>query len=200
MFTGLIRSTGTVSSVEPRGGDVRLAFDAPGLDDTGEGDSIAVNGACLTAVSPSAGHFAADVSRETLTRTNLGRLAPGDPVNLEPSLTLGSLVGGHLVSGHVDATARVAAIEADARSTRIDIDVGGGLLRYLARKGSVAVDGTSLTVNRVAGDRISVNIVPHTLEKTIMRNYRIGSVVNIEVDMIARYLEKLLAGAPDADG
>lgn len=196
MFTGLVQSVGSIVSIESRGGDSRIVIQAPGLrlGEMSLGDSIAVNGACLTAVEIDAQGFAADVSQETLSLTTLGALTPGAPVNLEPSLTLASPLGGHLVSGHVDATGSLVSIQPDARSTRMDFEVPGDLMRYMARKGSVSIDGTSLTINDISDVTISVNIVPHTLEKTIMGAYEKGAKVNLEVDLIARYLERLLAG------
>jgi riboflavin synthase len=195
MFTGLVQSMGSIVSIESRGGDSRIVIKAPGLrlGEISLGDSIAVNGACLTAVDIDEQGFAADVSQETLSLTTLGALTPGAPVNLEPSLTLASPLGGHLVSGHVDATGSLASIQPDARSTRMDFEVPGELMRYMARKGSVSIDGTSLTINDISDVTISVNIVPHTLEKTIMGTYKKGAHVNLEVDLIARYLERLLA-------
>jgi riboflavin synthase len=195
MFTGLVQSMGSIVSIESRGGDSRIVIKALGLrlGEISLGDSIAVNGACLTAVEIDEQSFAADVSQETLSLTTLGALTPGAPVNLEPSLTLASPLGGHLVSGHVDATGSLASIQPDARSTRMDFEVPGELMRYMARKGSVSIDGTSLTINDISDVTISVNIVPHTLEKTIMGTYKKGAHVNLEVDLIARYLERLLA-------
>ena len=195
MFTGLVETIGRIVAAEERGGDLRLVIEAGGLDlgQMRTGASVAVNGACLTAIDIDSSGFAADVSQETLTMTTLGALVPGARVNLEPSLTLAKPLGGHLVSGHVDGVGSLIALESDARSTRMEFEVAPELSRYLARKGSVAVDGTSLTINSTAGRRFSVNIVPHTLENTIMGDYEPGSRVNIEVDLVARYLESLLA-------
>jgi riboflavin synthase len=194
MFTGIIQAIGNVRATESKGGDSRLRFAVGDLrfDQLSLGDSIAVNGACLTVTALNDGEFAADVSQETLGLTTLGELAVGDRVNLEPSLTLTTLLGGHLVSGHIDAIGKVASIGRDARSTRVSIDLPESLVRYVARKGSIAVDGTSLTVNDISGARLEVNIVPHTLEATIMGAYEIGTRVNLEVDLIARYLERLI--------
>ena len=196
MFTGIVQAVGQVRSSEARGGDVRLVIDCAGLDleGVGIGDSIAVNGACLTAVELEPGAFAADVSLETLDKTSLGRLEPGSPVNLEKSLTLATPLGGHLVSGHVDGLARLVEMTGDARSVRYRFEVEPALQHYIAVKGSVTLDGTSLTVNAVDGNRFDVNIVPHTQRETIFRHYREGSEVNLEVDIIARYLERLLQG------
>ena len=196
MFTGIIQAIGRVEALEPRGGDVRLRLDAGRLELQGValGDSIAVNGVCLTAVELLPGGFAADVSRETLEVTTLGRLGPGSPVNLEKALTLSTPLGGHLVSGHVDGLGRVLERREDARSVRFRLEAPAALARYIAPKGSICVDGTSLTVNRVEGRVFDLNIVPHTLKGTIMGTYAPGSEVNLEVDLIARYLERLLLG------
>ena len=194
MFTGIIHCMGAIAAVAAEGGDVRLTIAAPDLDTTriAAGDSIAVNGVCLTAVNVDAKGFTADVSQETLSLTTLGDMQAGGVVNIEPSLTLATPLGGHLVSGHIDGMGMVASLAPDARSTRMEFEIPRDLMRYLVRKGSVAIDGTSLTVNQVAEGRISVNIVPHTLEKTIMGTYAPGTRVNIEVDQLARYLERLL--------
>ena len=194
MFTGIVQSIGKVCAVEQMDGDVRLGFAVPelDLDQIKLGDSIAVNGACLTVAELGPGTFSADVSTETLAVTTLGELVVDSPVNLEPSLTLVSLLGGHLVSGHVDGIGRVVTLEPDARSTRMSFEIPAPLARYVTRKGSVAIDGTSLTVNEISTNQLSVNIVPHTLERTIMVGYGVGDRVNIEVDLIARYLERLI--------
>lgn len=196
MFTGIIQSIGQVERLEPRGGDVRLVIASGKLDLAGVtlGDSIAVNGVCLTAVALRPRGFAADVSRETLSLTTLGGLAPGSAVNLETALTLSTPLGGHLVSGHVDGVGRVIEQREDARSWRLRIRSPDALARYIAAKGSICVDGTSLTVNRVEGPVFDLNIVPHTLKETIIGAYRVGTQVNLEVDLIARYLERLLLG------
>lgn len=196
MFTGIVQTLGKIESVEERGGDRRLIIGAGGLNlgDAGLGDSIAVNGVCLTAVDIEATRFSADVSRETLDLTTLGSAAAGQPVNLEPALTLSTPLGGHLVSGHIDGVGKLASRHPEGRSTRMVFEVPAELSRYVARKGSIAIDGTSLTVNDVADSRFGVNIVPHTLERTIMGSYQPGTLVNIEVDLVARYLERLLPG------
>ncbi len=202
MFTGIIQSIGRIERLEPRGGDVRLSIDAGKLDLAlaSLGDSIAVNGVCLTAVELHAHGFAADVSRETLSLTTLGTLAPGSPVNLEPALTLATPLGGHLVSGHVDGVGQIIEQREDARSWRLRIQAPAELARYIAPKGSICVDGTSLTVNQVDGAIFALNIVPHTLTETIIGGYRSGTRVNLEVDLIARYLERLLLGDAAAEG
>ncbi|NGP52934.1 riboflavin synthase [Thioalkalivibrio sp. XN8] len=197
MFTGIIEAVGSISALEPRGGDVRLRVHAGGLDLSAAaiGDSIAVNGCCLTAVELGADGFAADVSRESLGLTTLGDLERGSRVNLERALTLAKPLGGHLVTGHVDGVGRVAGRADDGRSVRFRIRAPQALSRYLARKGSICVDGVSLTVNEVDGAEFGVNIVPHTLEATVFGSYRTGARVNLEVDIVARYLERLVGEA-----
>jgi riboflavin synthase len=206
MFTGIIQAIGEVRGLQPSGGDVRLRIATGKLDlgDVALGDSIAVNGVCLTAVELPGDGFVADVSRETLSLTSLGQLKPGSSVNLEKALTLATRLGGHLVSGHVDGLGRVIERHDDARSVRFTIEAPDALARYIAHKGSITVDGTSLTVNAVSGSRFELNIVPHTLQETVMDGYAAGTRVNLEVDLVARYLERLLLGDraahADADG
>ncbi len=194
MFTGIVQTTGVVTGVEALGGDARLSIDTGQLDlnHSGLGDSIAVNGVCLTAIDLTANSFRADVSTETLAVTTIGSLEAGSRVNLEPALTLAQPLGGHLVSGHIDGIARLLSLHDDARSTRMEFSVPDALARYIAAKGSVCLDGVSLTVNEVSGNQFCVNIVPHTLEQTIMGHYIVGTRVNLEVDLIARYLERLM--------
>jgi len=201
MFTGIIQAIGEIQRLEPRGGDVRLTVGVGNLalEKSAIGDSIAVNGVCLTAIGIDAGAFAADVSRETLSLTSLGDLGPGVPVNLELALTLSTPLGGHLVSGHVDGLGEVLEVREDGRSWRLVVRAPDDLARYIAAKGSIAVDGTSLTVNNVDGAIFSLNIVPHTLEATIIGGYRVGTRVNLEVDLIARYLERLVLGRKAAE-
>lgn len=196
MFTGIIEAVGSVSAIERRDGDVRLRVHAGKLplDDVALGDSIATNGACLTVVELPGDGYAADVSVETLNFTTLGDLRPGDPVNLEKALTPSSRLGGHLVSGHVDGVGEVLELERDARSWRARLRAPAGLARYIAHKGSICVDGTSLTVNAVRGAEFELNIIPQTMAETLFGSYRAGSRVNLEVDLIARYLERLLLG------
>lgn len=196
MFTGIIQALGTLQDMQPRGGDLRLSIHTGKLDmrDVALGDSIAVNGVCLTAVELGSSHFSADVSRETLSLTSLGQLSRGAKVNLEKALTLQTRLGGHLVSGHVDGLGEVISRHDDARSVRLSIRAPDHLAKYIAAKGSITVDGTSLTVNKVAGSIFDLNIVPHTLQETIIGDYRSGTTVNLEVDVIARYLERLLLG------
>lgn len=195
MFTGIIQALGRITRIEPRGGDVRLHIETGPLDlsDVAPGDSIAVSGVCLTALEPSAQGFFADVSNETLGLTTLGDAVEGEVVNLEKALRLADRLGGHLVTGHVDGLAEVTAIEADARSQRWCFRVPSGLSRYIARKGSVCVDGVSLTVNAVDGDEFEVNLIPHTQQVTTFSQRRVGDAVNIEVDLMARYAERLFA-------
>jgi len=201
MFTGIIEALGTVIEVEPKGGDVRLTIDSGTMDisDVSLGDSIAVNGVCLTVVELNASRFAADVSGETLSLTSIGNLTAGSAVNLERAMLSGSRFGGHMVSGHVDGLAEVVSRTSDARSERFRIRAPKALARYIAHKGSVTIDGTSLTVNTVDGCEFELNIIPHTLEMTIIGNYQSGTWVNIEVDIIARYLERLLQGDETAE-
>ena len=196
MFTGIIQALGSVEQSEAREGDIRLTIDCANLDLSRMqiGDSIAVNGVCLTAIELGERSFGADVSVETMNKTSLGDLAPGSPVNLEPALTLNDALGGHLVSGHVDGLGTMVEMQPDARSIRYRFEVDPALQHYIAAKGSVTVDGTSLTVNSIDGNRFDVNIVPHTQQKTVFQYYQPGSRVNIEVDIIARYLERLLQG------
>jgi len=195
MFTGIIEATGRIERIEPRGGDVRLLVDAGtlGLDDVAIGDSIAVSGVCLTAVAIEGNAFAVDVSNETLSRTSLGALGAGAAVNLEKAMRLSDRLGGHLVSGHVDGLGRVVSIEPDARSQRWTFELPVELARYAAPKGSIAIDGVSLTVNEVDGRRFGVNLIPHTIEVTTLHDRRVGDAVNIEVDLVARYVERMFA-------
>ena len=196
MFTGIIQSIGQIIRVEQRGGDVRLHINTGALELDGVqlGDSIAVNGVCLTAVDLRGDGFVADVSRESLSLTSLGVLRSGSRVNLEKALTLSTPLGGHLVSGHVDGMGQIIERKEDARSIRLRVKAPDELARYIAPKGSICIDGISLTVNSVDVSIFGLNIVPHTLQKTIIGDYQSGSSVNLEVDLIARYLERLLLG------
>lgn len=195
MFTGIIVDIGTVADWQPGGADASasVAVDRLALDTVKAGDSIAVNGVCLTVTRAGGGRFEVDISGETLACTALGGLKAGSRVNLETALTPATALGGHLVSGHVDGVGRVLRYTPDGRSTRYEFQTPAALARYIAPKGSIAVDGVSLTVNTVEDNRFSVNIIPHTLEHTVFGQYREGSPVNLEVDIIARYLERLLA-------
>jgi riboflavin synthase len=201
MFTGIIEAVGRVAASQMRQGDLRLRIETGVLDlsDVSVGDSIAVNGVCLTAVELPGDGFWADVSAETLSRSLFGDCGPGTRVNLEKSLLPTTRLGGHLVSGHVDGVGEVLDRRDDARSVRFHIRVPDALARFVAEKGSVCVDGTSLTVNNVEAAVFDVNIVPHTLNHTVMAGYQPGTRVHLEVDLIARYLERLLLGA-DAAG
>jgi riboflavin synthase len=196
MFTGIIEAVGKVASKQPKGGDMRLHIAAGKLDlqDVKLGESIAVSGVCLTVVDLPGEGFGADVSRETLERSVLGDLTPGATVNLERALTPTTRLGGHLVSGHVDGIGTVTAYYQDGRSWRLRIQAPNHLACYIAEKGSICVDGVSLTVNRVEGALFDLNIIPHTLQETTIAEYRVGRRVNLEVDIIARYLERLLLG------
>ena len=193
MFTGIVQTVGKIARLEQRDGDVRLTIAADGLgfDDIAIGDSICVAGVCLTAIELHGTNFVADVSLETLACTTLGALKAGDGVNLEKSLRLADRLGGHLVSGHIDGVGNVVSIVPDARSLRWTFEVPLALARYVAAKGSICIDGVSLTVNEVDSNRFGVNLIPHTIDVTTFRDKRTGDAVNIEVDLIARYAERL---------
>ncbi|MGH8154185.1 MAG: riboflavin synthase [Rhodanobacteraceae bacterium] len=195
MFTGIVRSTGRVTGTEPRAGDLRITVEAPalGLADVAEGDSIAVSGCCLTVTGCERDELVFDVSRETLSVTTLGDLREGDRVNLEEALRLSDRLGGHLVSGHVDGIGTITAIGPDARSQRWTLEAPAALARFIAAKGSICVDGVSLTVNEVEGRQFGVNLIPHTVGQTTFGDRRVGDRVNLEVDMLARYVARLLA-------
>lgn len=201
MFTGIIQAIGKIEAIVPKGGDVRLtvACGELALDQVQLGDSIAVSGVCLTAVALTETGFCADVSRETLSCTTLGEARAGTPVNLELAMTPQARFGGHLVLGHVDGVGRVAARWGDGRSVRFRIEAPRELARYIAAKGSICVDGISLTVNRVEEAAFEVNIVPHTLARTTLGTTPVGAPVNLEVDLVARYLERLLLGERAAE-
>lgn len=193
MFTGIIQAVGHLAARETRGADARLVIDAGALDlgDVALGDSIAVAGTCLTVVAIDSTRWTADVSAETLRLTTLGTLAVGDALNLEKALRLADRLGGHLVTGHVDGVGAVANVEDDGGSQRWSFRVPAALMRYIAVKGSICVDGTSLTVNAVDGDRFGVTLIPHTLGATTFAARKVGDAVNIEVDLMARYAERL---------
>lgn len=196
MFTGIIESTGTIGDIQPKGNDIRLFINTAKLDlsDVKIGDSIAVNGVCLTAISLSDSGFWADVSRESLKLSSLAKLSIGSEVNLEKALTLQTRLGGHLVSGHVDGLGEIIEQYDEGRSTRYWLKAPDELAKYISAKGSICIDGTSLTVNEVDGAKFKINIVPHTIQETIIKHYHVGTYVNLEVDVIARYLERLLQG------
>ena len=194
MFTGIIIATGRVQSLTEKSGDLELAIDAGELDLSriAMGDSISVQGACLTVTRLSGTHFYADVSRETMAKTTLGTLARGSRVNLEPSLRAGDALGGHWVSGHIDAVGKLCGLVQDARSWRLDFELAPPLMRFVAPKGSICVNGVSLTVNQVEGRRFAVNIIPHTQQVTTLGELEMGDGVNIEIDIVARYLDRLM--------
>jgi riboflavin synthase len=194
IFTGIILGTGRVISIEEKGGDLQLAIDAAVLDTArlNVGDSVCVQGVCLTVTRRDGAVFFADVSRETLSKTTLGTLGRGSRVNLEPSLRAGDALGGHMVSGHVDAVGRLAAEHPDGRSWRMEFELPDSLMRFVAPKGSICVDGVSLTVNQVGGRGFEVNVIPHTREVTTLGSLGAAAGVNIEIDLIARYLDRLM--------
>ena len=194
MFTGIILATGRVSSMTEKGGDLELGIDAAALDlgRIAIGDSVSVQGACLTVTRKEGACFYADVSRETMAKTTLGGLRAGSRVNLEPSLRAGDALGGHWVSGHVDAVGKLKTLVQDARSWRLEFELPAALMRFVASKGSICVNGVSLTVNNVAGRCFDVNIIPHTLTVTTLGELKVDDGVNIEIDVIARYLERLM--------
>jgi len=194
MFTGIIQTVGKVAAIEPIGGDKRFTFELAGLDSEGIqlGDSMACNGVCLTAIELPPGLFVADVSNETLACTSLGDLAVGDPINLELAMMPTSRLGGHLVSGHVDGLGVLKRRYAEGRSERFEFEAPASIMRYIAAKGSVTIDGASLTVNHVTDEVFDVNLIPHTMANTVSGSYEVGTKVNLEVDVVARYVERLL--------
>ena len=194
MFTGIVVATGRVTSLNEKGGDLELGVRAAALDleRIAVGDSVSVQGACLTVTRKQGTLFFADVSRETMAKTTLGFLGPGALVNLEPSLRDGDALGGHWVSGHVDAMGKLRGLVQDARSWRLEFELPLPLMRFVAPKGSICVNGVSLTVNNVEDRRFDVNIIPHTIKVTTLGELKIGDDVNIEIDVIARYLERLM--------
>ena len=201
MFTGIIQSVGQVSALEAKGDDLRVRVQTGKLelDNVELGDSIAVNGVCLTVVELLSDGFWADVSGETIKRTGFANIQVGSKTNLEKALTPTTHLGGHLVSGHVDGVGEVTQRYNDGRSVRFHIKAPDELAKYIAEKGSITVDGISLTVNAVNGAEFELNIVPHTLQETTMGDFKVGTQVNLEVDIIARYLERLLLGDKAAD-
>ena len=202
MFTGIIETVGSVRELTKQGGDLRIVVNTGALDMSAVqlGDSIAVNGVCLTAVEMSVNSFAADVSAETVACTTLANFSVGTPVNLEMAMLPTTRLGGHLVSGHVDGVGEILRRWSDARSERFRLKAPAKLTKYIAAKGSICVDGISLTVNAIDGDEFELNIVPHTLTATTMGGFQAGQKVNLEVDIIARYLERLLLGETDESG
>ncbi|RRN58829.1 riboflavin synthase [Pseudoxanthomonas sp. SGNA-20] len=199
MFTGIIEGVGRLAAREPRGGDVRFSFATgtlpwlgSGGGDVRLGESIAVNGVCLTVVAFDAQGFQADASTETLSLTTLGELPVGAALNLERAMRPSDRLGGHLVSGHVDGIGRVVSVHEDARAQRWRFAAPAPLLRYVAKKGSICVDGVSLTVNEVDGEGFEVALIPHTVAHTRFAETRVGEAVNLEIDLVARYVERLL--------
>lgn len=194
MFTGIIQAEGTIAAIEPKEGDWKVTINVGKLDmsDVHIGDSIAANGICLTAIEFNDNQYVADVSGETLKVTNAGAWSTGSPVNLEKALTLQDRLGGHLVSGHVDGIGQVVSISQDARSWRYEVEAPIEICKYIAAKGSICINGISLTVNQVDGCKFGVNIVPHTRQETTIKYLEIGSTVNLEVDLLARYLERMM--------
>jgi len=207
MFTGIIEAIGKIESIQKQSGDAKIKINVGNLDmsDVALGDSIACNGVCLTVIDfsckPSANYYyTADVSAESLRLTTLGDLKVGSPVNLEKALTPTTRMGGHLVSGHVDGVGEIISIESDARSVVYKVKAPTEIAHYIAKKGSICVDGVSLTVNEVENSLFSLNLVPHTLKETTAEGYKVGSLVNLEVDLLARYLERLLTGQKELTG
>ncbi|MGJ8689037.1 MAG: riboflavin synthase [Gammaproteobacteria bacterium] len=201
MFTGIIEALGHIADLKLRGGEWRLTVTSGALDfsDVILGDSIAVNGVCLTVTRLDRESFEVDVSNETMQYTTLHGLSKGSKVNLEKALTPMKRLGGHIVSGHVDGVGELLDLRPDGASIRMDFKAPNELAKYIAHKGSICIDGTSLTVNSVNGAGFSVNIIPHTQAETIIQDYRTGTKVNLEVDVIARYLERLMQGEKAAD-
>lgn len=201
MFTGIIEAVGKILRTETRGGDMRVTVSTGKLPmrEKSVGESISVNGVCLTAVEFGNECFVADVSRETLSRTTLGKLVNGQNVNLERALLPTTRLGGHLVSGHVDGIGRITEKKHDGRSWRFRIEAPTALSKYIAEKGSICLDGISLTVNDIHDSNFGINIVPHTLEATTLSELGVGNEINIEVDLLARYIERLLMGASAMD-
>lgn len=195
MFTGLIEGVGRVMALEPRGGDVRLRIQVGSLpfDDVALGESIAVSGVCLTVIEFDADSFSADASTETLSLTTLGALAVGQAVNLERAMRPTDRLGGHLVSGHVDGVGRVLSVHDDARAQRWRFAAPSALSKYIATKGSICVDGVSLTVNAVDDEGFEVALIPHTVSHTAFASTQVGDAVNLEIDLVARYVERLLS-------
>ena len=199
MFTGIVQSVGVVAEITPKGGDLEFRVAGPGFDlsSTHLGDSISCSGCCLTVTRLGESSFSADVSRESLSVTTLQAWRVGTEINLERALRAGDALGGHYVTGHVDGLGKVCSLRDDGRSLRVEFDISRDLGRYVARKGSICIDGVSLTVNGVHDlddvTRFDVNLIPHTRAQTIMRNYQVNTQVNVEIDIIARYLERMNA-------
>ena len=201
MFTGIVKTIGVIDRIQPAGGDLRVSVSANGIpwQDLDLGESVSVNGVCLTAVELTADGFLADVSVETMDVTALAGLQQGSRVNLETALALGDRLGGHIVSGHVDCVGVISQYDRDARSIRMAVDIPEAFRRYTASKGSICIDGVSLTINDVSDSGVETNIIPHTASETIIGDYKIGTRVNIEVDLLARYLERLMTADPGSN-
>ena len=201
MFTGIIEAIGSVAKLQQLGSDWRLTIDSGKLDlsDVVLGDSIAVNGCCLTVVEMQKNLFGADVSNESMRCTALGQFKGGTPVNLEKAMLASGRLGGHIVSGHVDGVGNLIESSADGASVRLVYEAPKEIAKYIADKGSICIDGTSLTVNEVSGLKFTVNVIPHTQTETIIGDYKVGQRVNLEVDLIARYLERLLQGTDSSE-
>lgn len=200
MFTGIIESLGKVESVQSVGGDVRLRIGTElDMSDVHLGDSIATNGICLTVIEWGENWYAADVSRESLNRTTLGTWNVGQRVNVEKAMLPTTRFGGHIVSGHVDAVGEITVVREDARSIYYEVTAPAEIAKYLAEKGSVTVDGISLTINHLRGNIISLNLIPHTADRTNIGTWKTGVKVNLEVDVLARYIERLMLGDQAAD-
>ena len=200
MFTGIIESTGKVERLQNVGGDIRLQIKTPlDMSDVHLGDSIATNGICLTVIDWGEDWYAADVSRESLSRTTLGEWKVGQTVNVEKAMLPTTRFGGHIVSGHVDAVGEITLVRQDARSIYYEIVAPAEIAKYLAEKGSITVDGISLTINHLRGNVLSLNLIPHTAERTNIDLWKMGAKVNLEVDILARYIERLLLGDKAAE-
>ena len=201
MFTGIVEAIGSVAKLQQLGSDWRLTIDSGKMDlsDVVLGDSIAVNGCCLTVVEMQKNLFGADVSNESMRCTALGQFKDGTPVNLEKAMLASGRLGGHIVSGHVDGVGNLIESSADGASVRLVYEAPKGIAKYIADKGSICIDGTSLTVNEVSGLKFTVNVIPHTQTETIIGDYKVGQSVNLEVDLIARYLERLLQGTDSSE-
>jgi len=201
MFTGIIEAIGSVAKLQQLGSDWRLTINSGNLDlgDVVLGDSIAVNGCCLTVVDLQGNNFGADVSNESMRCTALGEFKDGTRVNLEKAMLASGRLGGHIVSGHVDGVGSLVESIADGASVRLVYEAPKEIAKYIAAKGSICIDGTSLTVNEVSGQKFTVNVIPHTQTETIIGDYKVGRSVNLEVDLIARYLERLLQGVNSSE-
>lgn len=192
MFTGIIEQKGSVATAEGGADALRVVLETDSLDDIGLGDSIAVNGVCLTAVEVSPGRVTVDIVKETIDRSTLGHLAPGDPVNLERPMPANGRFDGHIVQGHVDGVGTITRIEPEGDGVRFDVEFPPSLSRYLVEKGSVTIDGVSLTIATIADDRFEIALIPHTLAVTTLGLRSVGDEVNLEVDVLAKYVERLL--------